>query len=446
MKGTKQIHQEVWKRVISFSLPFLLSYFLQTLYGMADLFIIGQFDGVAATSAVAIGSQVMHMITVIIVGLAMGCIVSIGRYMGAKQYEKVKAVIANAVLLFTLLSLCMMVICLFAMEDIVAILATPAQAVADTKAYLLLCFLGIPFICAYNLISSIFRGMADSKRPLYFIAIACVCNIALDYLFVGGFHLGAQGAALATILAQAISVMISLFYVVKQKQKQMPRGKDIRFNSPIMRELCHIGIPIAIQDGFIQVAFLVITIFVNMRGLYDAAAVGIVEKMICILFLVPSSMLQTVSALGANHLGAKEYHRARLVLYDACIITIIWGLAIVLLMHWKASFFIQLFTSQKEVILLGSQYMKGYVWDCIFAGLHFSFSGYFCAYGYAYLSFLHNVISIMLVRLPCSYYATTYFIDTLYPMGLAVSFGSFVSVCICLLADAWLKRKGLLKL
>lgn len=187
----------VFRNVLSFSLPYLLSYFLQTLYGMADLFIIGQFEGVASTTAVSIGSQVMHMLTVMLVGLAMGATVSITQTAGGDK-KRTASAIGNTVTFFMLLSLALTALLLALRGGIVSVMSTPKEAVQGTLAYLTVCFIGIPFIAAYNIIASIFRGLGDSKSPMYFIAVACVVNIALDYYFMGTLHLGPAGAALGT--------------------------------------------------------------------------------------------------------------------------------------------------------------------------------------------------------------------------------------------------------
>ena len=293
----------VGKNILIFSLPYLLSYFLQTLYGMADLFIIGQFDGVASTTAVSIGSQVMHMLTVMLVGLAMGATVSIAQATGGGDKKRTASAIGNTVTLFMLLSLALTALLLALRGGIVSIMSTPEEAVQGTLAYLTVCFIGIPFITAYNIIASIFRGLGDSKSPMYFIAVACVVNIALDYYFMGTLHLGPAGAALGTTLSQAVSVLVSLAVILKRRLISVRRA-DFRPQRAVMGKLLQIGVPVALQDGFIQVSFVIITIIANRRGLTDAAAVGIVEKIIGFLFLIPSSMLSTVSALGAQNIGA----------------------------------------------------------------------------------------------------------------------------------------------
>ena len=314
----------VLKSILYFSLPYLLSYFLQTLYGMADLFIIGQFEGVASTTAVSIGSQVMHMITVMIVGLAMGTTVTIGRAVGAGNRSHAAKLIGNTVTLFLTGSVVLAAVLVGFVDPIIRLVSVPEEAVAGAKAYLIICFIGIPCITAYNILASIFRGLGDSKSPMYFIAIACVSNIALDYLFMGALHLGPAGAALGTTLSQLVSVVVSLL-VIRKRHSIRVTGTDLKPKKDVLGELLGIGVPVMLQDGFIQVSFMIITIIANHRGLTDAAAVGIVEKIISFLFLVPSSMLSTVSALGAQNIGAGKHDRADAILRYAIGIGVAFG-------------------------------------------------------------------------------------------------------------------------
>ena len=424
----------VLKNMLRFSLPYLLSFFLQTLYGMADLFIIGQFEKVAATTAVSVGSQIMHMLTVMIVGLAMGATVTIGRYVGAKDGKSVSESIGNTVTLFMSLSVVLTAVLLICNSGIVSVMQTPAEAAEGTKAYLTVCFIGIPFITAYNIISSIFRGLGDSKSPMYFIAIACAANIGLDYLFIGAFSLGPVGAALGTTVSQAISVVISLVFILKKNTDFSLEKEDFRPKKKNMGEILKIGIPVCLQDGFIQISFIIITIIANLRGLTDAAAVGIVEKIIGFVFLVPSSLLSTVSAFGAQNIGANRYDRAKLSLKYAIFIATGFGLCMAVLVQFIAEPLVGLFTPDAAVAVAGGPYLRGYILDCMLAGIHFSFSGYFCACGKSGLSFLHNVIAIVVARVPGAYLMSNMFPETLFPMGLATAVGSLVSVIVCVIA------------
>ena len=431
----------VFKNIVIFSLPYFLSYFLQTLYGLADLFIIGQYEGIASTTAVSVGSQVMHMLTVMIVGLAMGTTVSIGRAVGASDKKRMSACVGNTVTLFMLVSVVLTAALVLLVDPIVSVMSTPAEAVGGTVRYLTVCFIGIPFITAYNIISSIFRGMGDSKSPMYFIAVACAANIALDYLFMGAMRLGPIGAALGTTLAQALSVLVAFIAIRRRRSVAVSRG-DLHPRRDVMGQILSIGVPVALQDGLIQIAFILITVIANLRGLTDSAAVGIVEKLISFLFLVPSSMLSTVSAIGAQNIGAGDYGRAKQTMWYAIGIAVGFGIIVCILFQFIAEPVVGLFTSDEGVIAAGGQYMHGYIFDCLFAGIHFCFSGYFCACGKSMISFIHNISGVALVRVPGAYLMSKMFPATLLPMGLATAAGSILQVLICIVAYRIICRRG----
>ena len=435
----------VLKTIIYFALPYLLSYFLQTLYGMADLYITGQFNGVDSITAVSNGSQVMHMLTVIIVGLAMGTTVIIGKAIGGNKLDNAGRAIGNTITLFMGIAIVMTIVFLIAAKPIVLLIGVPQEAVAGTVRYLIICFIGIPFITAYNIISSIFRGLGDSKSPMYFIGISCLTNITLDYVFIGLCDLGPSGAALGTVLSQTFSVIVAFISIRKRKTGIKLVKEDFIPDRKVLGEILKVGIPVAVQDGCIQVAFIIITVIANHRGLDDAAAVGIVEKMISAIFIIPSSMLATVSALSAQNIGAGKYDRAAKTLKYATMITSVYGVFMAVIMQVLAAPLLALFTKDAAVVVLGTQYMKGYIIDSIFAGVHFCFSGYFAVYGKSYIGFMHNIISITFVRVPGSYLASKLSGDTLFPMGLAAPAGSLLSVIICVCAYIYLKRSGKLE-
>lgn len=448
----------VFKNLLRFSAPFLLSYFLQTLYGMADLFIAGQFNGADVITAVAVGSQIMHMLTVIIVGLAMGPAVLIGHAVGEKNPQRIRTLIFTTTILFLIIAVIFTIITVLLCPQIVKVLSTPKESVEQTKMYLYICFAGLPFIVAYNVIASIFRGLGDSKSPMIFVAIACFINIVLDYILIGTFGLKAEGAAIATIFAQAVSVVISLLFVVAKNRAQNAKVAQLsadfskqadfanvapraNFSSKEAKEILKIGVPVACQDGFIQISFLLITVIANRRGVNVAAAVGIVEKIISFLFLVPSSMLSSVSAICAQNVGAKKMERANKTLFYAILLGFSFGLIVAVLFQFLGKNVIGFFTSSPEVVKLGTQYIRTYVFDCVFAAIHFSFSGYFCAIEKSLYAFLHNAISIIFVRVPGAYFASVLFPETLLPMGLAATCGSLLSSVICVGIFLHLRKK-----
>ncbi len=430
----------IMRNIISFSLPYLLSYFLQILYGMVDLFIIGQYCGVASITAVSIGSQVMHMLSVIIIGLAMGTTVVVGQAIGAKNDKRAVAVVGNTISLFMMFALFLTIVLLAGAEGIVSLVKTPTEAIAGTRTYLYICFIGIPFIVAYNIIASIFRGLGDSKSPMYFIAIACVANILLDILFIGIMDLDATGAALATTLAQTLCVIISLIMIRRRRAIIVSRS-DLKPHRAEMGAILKIGIPVALQDGFIQISFMVVTVIANLRELNDAAAVGVVEKVIGALFIVPSAMLSAVSAIGAQNFGAGKMERVRSTLWNAMGITVTYGIILAIIIQFTADQVVGIFTDDPNVIHSGGQYLRSYILDTGLAGIHFCFSGFFCACGYSIISFIHNFASIILARVPLSYLFSANYPDTLFPMGIAIPIGSTISIIICVGFYLWMKKK-----
>ncbi len=438
---TKDLTQgNLIKNIFVFSLPFLFSYFLQTLYGMADLFIVGQYNGASSISGVSIGSQIMHMLTVMLVGICMGTIVMIGRNVGSHNEKGISKTIGNSITLFAILSIILVFLLLLLLNPIVSLMQTPLEAIDETKKYLLICFIGIPFIVAYNVISSIFRGLGDSKTPMYFIIIACIANIGLDYLFIGYFDLHASGAAYGTVIAQAVSVVCSLISIRKRKLIQIKK-EDLKLEKEFFQPILKTGIPVSLQDGLIQISFLIITMIANRRGVEVSAAVGIVEKIISFLFLVPSSMLSTVSTIASQAIGANKKELASKVTFICIGIAFTFGIIVGISFQFIAENVISFFTTETNVITLGASYIHSYVFDCAIAGIHFCFSGFYVASGYSKISFIQNILSIILVRVPGAYLASIYFPDSLFPMGLAAPLGGVLQVLICGMFFIYLRKQ-----
>lgn len=423
----------VLKNLIVFSLPYLLSSFLQTFYGLADLFVVGQYNGAGSSSAVSVGSQVMHMVTLVIVGIAMGSTVMISQSVGAGNRERVAKAIGNTVTLFLVLSIAFTAVLLICTKLIVRVMSAPKEAVDETGLYLMICFIGVPFITAYNIISCILRGLGDSKSPLYFVAVACVFNVVIDFILIGHFNMGAAGAALGTVISQTISVFVALIVLSKKDLNVKLSPKDFVLDKDTLLYILKVGIPVSVQDLFIQISFIIITIIANKRGLIVSASVGIVEKIIGFLFLIPSTMLASISAIAAQNIGAGEHVRAKQTLKYGIIISFACGMIFSVICQFASPRIVDLFTADAEVVRMGAQYLRSYVFDCALAAIHFCFSGYFCAYGRSGYSFIHNIMSAVLVRIPGAYLASKLFPQTLYPMGWAAPAGSFVSAVICVI-------------
>lgn len=420
------------RSLIRFSLPFLVSNFIQILYGLVDLYIIGRYCNSAVITAVSVGSQVMHLVTVVITSLLMGTTVMISHGIGANDSQKINKNIGNSTTFFTIFSVALCIIMLLFNNTLLKLLSVPEESLKEAKIYLVICFLGIPFITMCNLLSAILRGLGDSKTPMYFVAIACVVNIILDFLFIGILKLSAMGAALGTVIAQSISVFLGLL-IIRRKKLNLNLSKSDFFLEPFtLKKNFSVGIPIAFQDGIVQISFIIITKIANGRGIEMAAAVGIVEKIISIMFLIPSSMLSSISTFCAQNAGANLHKRAKKALALGILITSISGIIISLLTQISPESLIAIFTNESEVQQFGGQYLRSYVTDCIFAGIHFCFSGYFAAYQKSLLCFIHNIASVVLARIPISEIATILYPQNLFPMGMAAPLGSILSDVICI--------------
>ena len=427
--------------LLRFSVPFLISNLLQTLYGLADLFIIGRFCGKECTAAVSVGSQVMHMLTVVTVGLCMGVTVGVGNAVGEGSAQKARRAAGTGLTVLLGAGLVIAAVLELSVNGVVRLMSAPQEAVEDTRAYLGVCFAGLPAIVLYNLISAVFRAAGDSATPMFFTAGACAVNVALELGCVGGLKLGPAGAAWGTVIAQTLSAACACVYYRRKRRDLFPARTDLKPGGTETAKLLRVGLPVAAQDGFIQISFLVITVIANRRGLDTAAAVGVVEKLIGFFFLVPSAMLSSVSAVAAQNFGAGRADRARLTLRYSAFAAAVVGLALSVFTQFLAPGLVGLFTRDAAVVRMGAQYLRGYVWDCMLAGVHFCFSGYFCAMSRSMLSFIHNVISIVFARIPLAWWASVTFVS-LFPMGLAPTVGSLISVAVCLLMYRALQKQS----
>ncbi len=430
----------VLKNLIKHALPFFASSFLQTLYGMADLVIIGQYDGVKGTTAVALGSQVMHMITVIIVAFTVGGSVVIKNAVCSGNKKEIEKKLGSIISLFTLSSLALTALLVLFRNPIVSLMCTPSLAVEGTRDYLGLCFMGIPFIVAYNVLSSIYRGLGDESTPVTFVLVATLSNIVLDIVFMSHLDMGAEGAALGTILSEAVSVVIALVHLLAVKKEIRIKREDYRIDRDTVSSVLRVGSPLATYETLMQTAFLLITMIMNRRGIIDAAAAGIVEKLISILILVPSALYSSVAAIAKKSIDKGDEKRAKETALSALLISLILGLAASFIVQTSATKLVALFTSDPAVIRDGAEYLRGYVYETIFAGVHFALSAYFTALGLGGVISAHNIIAIVFMRIPGVYFLSLLYPSNLFPVGLASASGSVLSAVICICIYIYLDK------
>ena len=299
------LKENVFKALMIFALPYMFSNLLQVFYGSADMFVVGQFGHTFDVSGVSIGSQAMALITNLVLGLTTGVTVLLGQYLGSKSYRDLSKTIGGAIVLFLIIALGLTFVMLSFNNEITLLMNTPKEAIEATKSYLSICSAGIIFIVGYNVVSSILRGLGDSKKPLLFVFIACMINIVVDFVLVGYFHMGAKGAAIATVSAQGFSFFFALVYLCKKGIGYSFYKEDICF-SKYIQKIMQIGFPLGLQSVLVNISFLIITIIVNQMGLIASASLGVVEKLMGFLMLPAIALGSALASLIALNVGEKQ--------------------------------------------------------------------------------------------------------------------------------------------
>ncbi len=427
--------------LMKFTLPIMGALVLQALYGAVDLLIVGQFASASAVSAVATGSQILHTLTLIITGLAMGITIVVGQQIGEKKEHLVGDTIGVGILLFTAIGLILTIVMLFTTRGFVTLMQAPKEAYEETVAYVMVCSSGIIFITAYNILGSIFRGIGDSKTPFIAVFIACVCNIGLDLLFVVSFQMGAAGAALATVMAQAISVLLSLLLIRRRGLPFSFSRKNLHFQKNLAGRIVRLGLPVALQDTLVSISFLAIMAIVNNLGVTASAGVGVAEKLCGFIMLIPSAYMQSMSAYVAQNIGAGQQKRARTGLL--CGIATSFCIALVLgyVSFFHGSLLARIFSPEPAVIGAAADYLKGYAIDTLLTSFLFCFMGYFNGCGKTTFVMIEGVIGAFGVRIPVSYFFSKAAEVSLFHVSLATPSSSLLQIILCGIYFFWLYRK-----
>ena len=424
-----------------FSLPIIFALFLQALYGGIDLLIVGQFATTPEVSGVATGSMLMHTITMVITALAMGITILVGRRIGERNPEEAGRTIGVGIYLFLLLGGIMSVVALCCSDWLSAIMRAPSEAFTQTSNYIAICGGGSLFIVAYNVLGSIFRGLGDSRTPLITVAIACVLNIIGDLIFVAVFDMGAKGAALATVLSQALSVAISFIYIRKIKLPFNFKLSYVKYDSAIISRLMRLGLPLALQELLVGISFLIIQVIVNDIGVIESAGIGVAEKLCVFIMLLPSGYGQAMAAFVAQNYGAKRMDRANKALFYGIITSLCAGVVTGSLAFFYGDILSSIFSSDISVILASHSYLKAYAVDCIFTAFLFCFLGYYNGCGSTFFVMIQGVIGAIGVRVPAAFLISQLPDVTLFQIGLATPLSSIVQILLCVIMFFRLKKR-----
>ena len=430
----------ILKKLFWFMLPILGALVLQAAYGAVDLLVVGRFGSTEGLSAVSTGSQVLNLVTFVVTQLAMGVTVLIARYLGEKREESIGSVLGGAAAVFIVVSVILFILLVLLARPISVLMQAPQEALTLTASYVRICGCGIFFIVAYNLLAAIFRGLGDSKSPLLFVFVACIVNIVGDLVFVAVLHMDAAGAALATVMAQAVSVVCAIGLLVKKKLPFTVQKSDFGFN-PQCKKFLSIGLPLALQEFLTQLSFLALCAFVNRLGLEASSGYGVACKIVNFAMLIPSSLMQSMASFVSQNVGAGNQKRARKAMFTGIGIGLVFGCAVFVLVMLKGDLLSGIFTTDAAVIANGFAYLKGFAPETIVTAVLFSMIGYFNGNNQTFWVMVQGLVQTLLVRLPFAYIMSIQPNASLTKIGLAAPVSTTVGIILNVLFYLYLSRK-----
>lgn len=417
----------ILKKLVAFMMPILGALILQAAYGAVDLLVVGRFGSTSGLSAVSTGSQVLNLVTFVVIQFAMGITVLIARYLGEKRPERIGAVIGGGAVVFTMMSVALFIAMVGFARPISVLMQAPAEAVDLTASYVRICGAGILFIVAYNLLSAIFRGLGDSKSPLLFVLVACIVNIIGDLILVAGLHMDAAGAAIATVTAQALSVVFAVMLLLKKDLPFAITKKDFRLN-PQCRKFLKIGLPLALQEFLTQISFLALCAFVNRLGLEASSGYGVACKIVNFAMLVPSSLMQSMASFVSQNIGAGKKKRAKQSMFTGIGVGLAVGCVVFVLVLFKGDVLCSAFSTDAAVIQNGFAYLKGFAPETLVTAILFSMVGYFNGNNKTVWVMTQGLIQTLLVRLPLAYFMSIQPNASLTKIGLAAPVATTVGI------------------
>ena len=417
------------KKLALFMLPVLGALVLQAAYGAVDLLVVGRFGTTSGLSAVSTGSQVLNLVTFVVTQFAMGITVLIARYLGEKRPEYIGQVIGGGAVVFTIIAAALFVVLVGFARGVSVLMQAPAEAVELTASYVRICGAGIFFIVAYNVLSAIFRGLGDSKSPLIFVLVACIVNIIGDLVLVAGLHLDAAGAAIATVAAQAVSVVCAIVMLVKKHLPFHFRKSDFSLNLQC-RKFLGIGLPLALQEFLTQLSFLALCAFVNRLGLEASSGYGVASKIVSFAMLIPSALMQSMAAFVSQNVGAGNKKRAKKSMFTGIAIGLAFGCAMFALVWFKGDALSAIFTTDAAVIANAFAYLRGFAPETMATAVLFSMIGYFNGNDKTVWVMVQGLVQTLLVRLPMAYFMSIQPNASLTMIGLAAPTSTVVGILL----------------
>lgn len=422
----------IFKKMIQFMFPILGALILQAMYGAIDMLIVGHFGTGAAPSAVSTGSNIMNLLTFVLCALASGVTILIGRYLGERNNKKIGPLLGGAIAFFLAFAVLFTAILIIFAEPAATLMKAPDEALDLTVQYIRICGGGFIFVMLYNLISCIFRGMGNSRLPLLFVGIACVVNIAGDLLLVAVFKMNVAGAAIATVVAQAVSVILSLHIIRKESFPFTLKRKQIRFGREIL-DFLKVGTPIALQEFLTNLTFLALCAFINNLGLDASNGYGIAQKVQSFVMLIPSAIFQCMASFVAQNVGAGKEDRAKKGMLYGMAVGCGIGVFIGFLAFFRGDLLASIFSSDKNAIEKAFEFMRGFAPEAVVTCILFSFMGYFNGHSKTLFVMAQGLAQSFLVRLPMSYIMSIQPEASLTGIGLAAPTATIFGILLCFL-------------
>ena len=430
---------------LRFAGPVLMALFLQAMYGAVDLLIVGKFASSPDVSAVSTGSQIMHTITNLISSMCMGMTIILGQKIGEKKASEGGRIIGSGLLMFLIIGIILTIVLPLSAPELAVIMHAPREAFELTVRYIRICGAGAIIIIIYNLIGGVFRGIGDSNTPLVTVLIACIFNIFGDLVLVAGFNLGTEGAAIATVAAQLISVVISWILISKKTLPFEFHRNFIKWNGKIVKRILLLGTPIALQELLVGISFLVILAIVNAIGLKESAGIGVAEKVCAFIMLVPASFMQSMSAFVAQNRGAGKLDRAIKGFKSAVVISFSFGIVMFYIAFFHGDILSGIFSKDTGVILASADYLKSYAIDCMLTCFLFCFIGFYNGMGCTSFVMIQGIIGAFLVRVPVSFLMSKWEPVSLFHIGLATPCSTIIQIILCF-GYLWIiKKRGMIE-
>lgn len=350
---SRLLEGSIWKGIISFAIPIFLGNLFQQLYNTVDSLIVGNFLGSDALAAVTSSGSLIFLLVGFFNGIAMGAGVVISKYFGAKDYDNVKKAIHTDLAFGLVAGVLMTLIGMILTPQILRLMGTPESVLPNSILYFRTYFAGSMALVLYNIMTGILQAVGDSRHPLYYLVLSSVINIILDLILVGGFRLGVGAAAFATVVSQAVSMLLCLGRLMRSKDIYQVRLREIRFHSGILRQIIQIGLPSGMQNSIISFANIIVQTNINAFGVMAVAGCGVYSKIEGFAFLPITCFAMSLTTFIGQNLGARQYERAKKGAAFGITCSIILAELVGVIVYICAPYFVAAFNSQAEVVQFG---------------------------------------------------------------------------------------------